>query len=58
MSTLQQKVAQKFLAKLAEAGTLETERIEQLRRLLSGGKKLRAEDLVKLFSTPAGGDVK
>ncbi len=58
MSTLQQQVAQKFLAKLAEAGILEPERIDQFRVLLASGKKLKAEELVKLYSAPAGGDIK
>jgi hypothetical protein len=58
MPTLQQQVAEKFLTKLAEAGTLEPERIEQFRGLLASGKKVKAEELVKLFSSPAGGDIK
>ena len=56
--TIQQQVAEKFLAKLAESGTLEPERIEQFRVLLSSGKKVKAEELVKLFLAPAGGDIK
>lgn len=58
MPTLQQQVAEKFFTKLAEAGTLEPERIEQFRGLLASSKKVKAEDLVKLFSSPAGGDIK
>lgn len=58
MSTLQRQVAEKFLAKLADTGMLEPERIEQFRVLLANGKKLKAEELVKLFSAPAGGDIK
>ncbi len=58
MPTLQQQVAEKFLTKLAEAGTLEPERIGQFRILLANGKKLKAEELVKLYSAPAGGDIK
>jgi hypothetical protein len=58
MPTLQQQVAEKFMTKLAETGTLEPERIEQLRGLLAGGKKVKAEELVKLFASPAGGDIK
>lgn len=56
--TIQQQVAEKFLAKLAETATLEPDRIEQFRVLLSSGKKVKAEELVKLFSAPAGGDIK
>jgi hypothetical protein len=58
MPTLQQQVTEKFLARLIESGTLEPERIAQLRLLLAGNKKLKADDLVKLFSTLAGGDIK
>ena len=58
MPTLQQQVTEKFLTKLAETDTLEPERIEELRALLAGGKKVKAEELVKLFSSPAGGDIK
>jgi hypothetical protein len=58
MPTLQQQVAEKFLKKLAETGTLELDRIEEFRVLLATGKKVKAEELVKLFSAPAGGDIK
>jgi len=58
MPTLQQQIAEKFLAKLGESKALDAERIEELRLLLAGNKKLKADDLVKLFSQPAGGDVK
>ena len=58
MPTLQQQIAEKFLTKLAATGTLESERIDQLRGLLASGKKVKADELVKLFSSPAGGDIK
>ena len=58
MTILQQQIADKFLAKLAESGTLDAERTEQLRVLLAGKKKVKADDLVKLFSAPVGGDIK
>ena len=57
MPTLQQTIAAKFLAKLAEADDVDAEKIEQLRNLL-GNDKTKAEDFVKIFATPAGGDVK
>jgi hypothetical protein len=37
---------------------VDAESIEQLRILLSEGKKLKADDLVRLFSTPVGGQIK
>jgi hypothetical protein len=58
MATLQQKIAEKFLAKLAESKDVETERIDKLRLLLAESKKLRVDDLVKIFSQPPGGDIK
>ena len=58
MSILQQQIADKFLAKFAESGTLDAERTEQLRVLLAGKKKVKADDLVKFFSAPVGGDIK
>ncbi len=58
MATLQQQIAEKFLAKLAESKDVEVERIDQLRILLADSKKLKADDLVKVFSQPAGDDLK
>ena len=40
MPTLQQQVADKFLAKLSESGALDTDRIDQFRMLLAGNKKV------------------
>ena len=53
MATLQQQIAEKFLAKLAESKDADAERIERLRKLLADGKKLKVDDLVKIFSLPA-----
>jgi hypothetical protein len=58
MATLQQQIAEKFLAKLLESKDLDTEKIDQLRSLLVDSKKLKAEEFVKIFSLPAGGDLK
>lgn len=58
MATLQQQIAEKFLAKLAESKDVDTQKIEQLRKLLADSRKLKADDFVKIFSIPAGGDVK
>ena len=58
MATLQQQIAEKFLAKLAESKDVDTVRIEQLRSLLANSKKPKADDFVKIFSQPAGGDIK
>lgn len=58
MATLQQQIAEKFLVKLTESKAVEAEKIDQLRILLADSKKLKADDLVKVFSQPAGGDLK
>jgi hypothetical protein len=58
MPTLQQKIAEEFLTKLAASKDADTERIAQLRNLLCDGKKVKSEDLVRIFSIPAGGDLK
>lgn len=58
MATLQKKIVETFLAKLAETEELDAEKLKQLKALLSAEKKPKVDDLVKLFSLPAGGDVK
>jgi hypothetical protein len=58
MATLQQIVAEKFLGKLKEGKELDAEKVEQLRKLLADSKKPKAEDFIKVFTAPAGGDVK
>lgn len=58
MSTLQQQVAEKFLTRLSEAGTLDAQRLEQVRALLAGTRKPKADEFVKLFSQPVGDDIK
>ena len=58
MATLQQQIAEKFLAKLTESKQLDADKIEQLKTLLADSKKLKADEFVKIFSLPAGGDIK
>jgi hypothetical protein len=58
MMTLQQQIATKFFSKLSESKDLDEEKINQLKKLLADGKKVKAEDFVKIFSLPAGGDLK
>ena len=58
MSTLQQSIAEKFLAKLAQSKDLHSETIDQLRILMAAGKKLKADEIVKVFQHPGGGDIK
>ena len=58
MPTLQQKIAEKFLVKLADSKDVDAAKIDELRNLFADGKKPKAEDFVRIFSLPAGGDVK
>jgi hypothetical protein len=58
MATLQQQIAEKFLAKIAESKDVDAEKIDQLRTLLTNSKKPKADDFVKIFSLPAGGNLK
>lgn len=58
MATLQKKIVGKFLAKLSESNDVDATKIEQLRLLLADTKKPKVDDLVRIFSLPAGGDIK
>jgi len=58
MTTLQQKIADRFLVKLAESKNFDSMIIDQLRALLAEGRSLKADDFVKVFSGPVGGDLK
>ncbi len=50
MKTLYQQISEKFLSKLATAKDFDEKKIGQLRVLFTDGKRLKAEDLVKIFS--------
>jgi hypothetical protein len=58
MTTLQQQIVETFLAKLAESKEVDAAKIDQLQTLLADNKKVKAEDFLKIFSLPAGGDLK
>lgn len=58
MATLQQKIAEKFLTKLAQSEDVDDESVAKLRTLLTDGKKPKADDFIKIFSLPPGGDLK
>ena len=58
MATLQQQIADKFLARLAETEGIDAAKIEQLRALLAQGTKPKADEFVRIFSLPIGGDLK
>jgi len=58
MVTLEQQIAEKFITKLAELKEVDTDKIEQLRTVLVDNKKVKADDFIKIFSLPPGGDLK
>ena len=58
MPTLQQQIVEKFLAKLAGSKDVHNETVDQLRTLLAVGKKPKADEIVKIFQHPGGGDIK
>jgi hypothetical protein len=58
MATIQQQIAEKFLAKLSESRDVDVEKVAKLRSLMAGGKKPKAEDLANIFSMPSGSDLK
>ncbi len=58
MPTLQQQIVEKFLSKLAESDYVDAAKIENLGVLLSDNKRAKAEDFVRIFTTPAGEDLK
>jgi hypothetical protein len=57
MPTLHQQIVKKFLGKLGGSKEFDPEKIEKLRAVLADGKKLKAEELVKVF-VESGGDIK
>jgi hypothetical protein len=56
--TLQAIIAEQFFAKLSEADSVDESKVEQLRVLFSAGKKIKVDDLVKIFSLPPGSELK
>ena len=58
MAKLEDEIAKTFLEKLKESPDVTPKIIDGLRDLLSGKKKLKVDDLVKVFAPPQGGDVK
>jgi hypothetical protein len=57
MATIQQTISEKFLQRLVGSKDIDPGQIEQLRALLSEGKKPKPEDFVRVFSAPPGGDL-
>jgi hypothetical protein len=58
MPTLQQLITEKFVSRLKVGKGLEEHALKQLSDLFCAGKKIKADDLVKIFTSPPGGEVK
>ena len=58
MPTLHQQIAVKFLAKLGDSKEVDAGKIEALRAVLADTKRLKADEFVKIFTQPDGGDIK
>ena len=56
--TVHQQIASRFIERLAESKQFDRGKIKELRKLLlTDQKRPKAEDFVKVFLLPAGGDV-
>jgi hypothetical protein len=58
VTTLQAAIAAKYFARLRQSSEVDEAKIVQLEALFTAGKKIRADDLVKILSSPAGSDVR
>ena len=58
MPTIRQTIADKFLTKLADGKEVDAIKLQQIRTLLVNNKKPKPDDFVKIFTIPAGGDLK
>jgi hypothetical protein len=58
MATLYQQIGEKFLAELKKSKDVGAKKLEALRPLFAEGKKLKADDLVKIFNSAEEDEVK
>jgi hypothetical protein len=58
MTTLYQQIGEKFLAELEKSKDVSSQRLEALRPLFAEGKKLKPDDLVKIFTSAEEDEVK
>lgn len=52
MASLQQQIADKFLAALAQRNEVDADKIVELRQLLSRGKRPKADEFIRGFHRP------
>jgi hypothetical protein len=55
MATIQEQILERFYTKLAESKAADEAAVDALRVLFQGGKKVKVEDLVAVFSKPIKG---
>jgi hypothetical protein len=58
MASLQQQIADKFLAALGARDEIDPAKVVELRALLARGKKPKADEFIRVFTAPRGGEVK
>ncbi|MES0076594.1 hypothetical protein [Mesorhizobium sp. M0058] len=58
MASLQQQIAHKFLAALAQRDEVDADKVAELQQLLSRGKKSKADEFIRVFTAPPGGEIK
>jgi hypothetical protein len=58
MTTLYQQIGVKFLAELEKSKDVSAKKLEALRPLFADSKKLKVDDLVKIFTSAGEDEVK
>lgn len=57
MPTLQAIIASKYFEKLRQSKDVDAGKIARLEELFASGKKIKVDELVKIFAAPAGSDI-
>jgi hypothetical protein len=58
MTTLYQQIGEKFLTELEKSPDVSPQKLEALRPLFADSKKLKVDDLVKIFASAEEDEVK
>jgi hypothetical protein len=58
MTTLYQQIGEKFLAELEKSKDVSAKKLDELKPLFAAGKKIKVEDLVKIFTSAEDDEVK
>ena len=58
MPTLYQQIGEKFLAELEKSPDVSAQKLEALRPLFADSKRLKVDDLVKIFTSAEEDEVK